>query len=583
MENQDMARVFLEIAELLELKGEDHFRVRSYRNAATVVEGLPESLKSMYAHGGEAALTGIHGIGEGTRAKIVEMIETGACALHAGLIEEASPGMLEILKVSGVGPKKAAALHDELGIKDLEGLEKAASTGLIRGLKGFGKVSEEKILRGIRELKARGTVFRRSYAAPVAVSLIEYMNEARGVKNIVPAGSFRRWKETVGDLDLLVACSDPSAVMERFVGYPDVKEVLSKGSTKSSVLLKSGFQVDLRAMEKKSFGAALAYFTGSKAHNVALRERAKKMGLKINEYGVYSEKDGSWLTGEKEEEVYAAVGLPFIPPELREDRGEIEAALAGTLPELLRRKDIKGDLHVHTAESDGANTLAEMAEAAISLGYEYMAVTDHSKAVGIARGLDEKRAMAQMLAIDEFNDKLRRAKKKFTVLKSSEVDIRGDGTLDHSEAVLKKLDIVTASVHSGFNMTEKEMTGRVIKAVRTGFVDIIGHPTGRLIGEREPFLIDMASVMDEAKKHGTAFELNSSPERLDLSDSHCLLAREKGVLVAVSTDSHSAGQFENIEYGVHTAMRGWLGRKDVLNARTLPGLVKILKKRRALR
>ena len=580
MENPDIASVFLEIADLLELKGAEIFRVRSYRNAAVVVEGLPESLKALYAQGGEAALKGIPGIGESTRARIIEMLQTGGCALHAELLAEVSPGMLDVIKVSGLGPKKAASLHEKLGIKDLNGLEEAAAKGLIRELPGFGKVSEEKILRGVKELKSRARVFTRSYAAHVAVSYAAYLKEGAGISDIAAAGSFRRWKETVGDLDILAACQDQPSVMERFVQYPDVKEVLSKGGTKSSVVLKSGLQVDIRAIEKKSFGAALQYFTGSKAHNVALRERAKKMGLKLSEYGVFSEKDGSWLAGEKEEDVYAAVGLPYIAPELRENRGEIEAALEGRLPALLKRSDIRGDLHVHTTESDGTNSLAEMAEAAMKLGYEYMAVTDHSKAVGIARGLDEARILSQMNVIDEFNERLKRQKKKFIVLKSSEVDIRADGTLDHSETVLRKLDIVVASVHSGFNMKEEEMTGRVIKAVRTGFIDIIGHPTGRLLGEREPFHMDMASVMDEAKKYGTALELNSSPERLDLNDSHCMLAKERGVLVAVSTDAHSTRHFGNIEYGVHTAMRGWLEKKDILNARPLASLLRILKKRR---
>lgn len=580
MENQEIARVFYEIADLLELKGGELFRVRSYRNAGTVVEGLPESLKALYGEGKEASLKGIHGIGESTRAKIIEMLTTGECAFHRELLAEMSPGMLEILKVSGLGPKKAAALHSELGINDLDGLEKAAATGLIHGLPGFGKVTEDKILRGVKDLRSRASVFRHSFATTVAMSYVAYLKLVPGIGEISPAGSLRRWKESVGDLDILAACDDPDSVMEHFVRYPEVKEVLSKGETKSSVIIKAGLQVDIRVVEKKSFGAALQYFTGSKAHNVALREMAKKMGLKISEYGVFSEKDGVWLSGEKEEDIYRAVGLPLIPPELRENRGEIEAAFKGRLPILLKRSDIKGDLHVHTTESDGLNSLEEMADAAMALGYEYIAVTDHSKAVGIARGLDEARILRQMEAIDDFNQKLRKRGKKFVVLKSSEVDIRSDGTLDHTDSVLRKLDIVVASVHSGFNMPEEEMTGRVIKAIRTGFIDIIGHPTGRLIGERDPFHIDMARVMDEAKKFGTALELNSSPERLDLNDAHCMLAKEKGVLVAISTDAHSVRHFGNMEYGIHTAMRGWLEKKDALNAKPLAGLLKFLEKRR---
>ena len=578
VENSEIARVFFEIADLLELKGGDLFRVRSYRNAGMVTEGLPGSLKTLYNELGEDGLKGIPGIGESTRAKIIEMLETGGCAFHRELLTEMPSGMLEILKVSGVGPKKAALIHKELGVKTIDELEKAAASGRIQELPGFGQVSEEKILRGIKDLKSRSQAFKLSFAAPFAQSFVAWLKKVPGIIDIVPAGSFRRWKETVGDLDILTTCTDAAAVMAHFVKYPEVRETLALGETKSTVVLKAGLQVDIRVVEKKAFGAALQYFTGSKAHNVALRDRAKRMGLKISEYGVFRE-NGQWVAGEKEEDVYAAVGLPWIPPELREMRGEIEAAEKGALPEALMRSDINGDLHVHTKESDGTYTLEQMAEAAMKLGYEYMAVTDHSKAVGIARGLDEARITAQMEAVDEFNEKLRKQKKKFTVLKSTEVDIRADGTLDHPESVLRKLDLVVASVHSGFNMSMDEMTRRVVKAIRTGFIDIIGHPTGRLLGEREPYLIDLAKVMAEAKKYNTSLELNSYPDRLDLNDSHCMLAKEKGVLVAISTDSHSIHHLGNIEYGIHTARRGWLEKKDVLNARPLDELMKILKKK----
>lgn len=577
MENSEIARVFFEIADLLELKGGDLFRVRSYRNAGMVTDGLPESLKTLYKEQGEDGLKGIPGIGESTRAKIIEMLLTGGCAFHRELLTEMPSGMLEILKVSGVGPKKAALIHKELGVKTIDELEKAALDERIRELPGFGQVSEEKILRGIKDLKKRAQAFKLSFAAPFAEAFVGWLGQVPGIIDIVPAGSYRRWKETVGDLDILTTCTDARAVMERFVKHPEVREVVAMGETKSTVVLKAGLQVDLRVLEKRAFGAALQYFTGSKAHNVAIRDRAKRMGLKISEYGVFRE-DGSWAAGEKEEDVYAAVGLPWIPPELREMRGEIEAAEKGALPEPLNRSDIRGDLHVHTKESDGTYTLEQMAEAAMKLGYEYMAVTDHSKAIGIARGLDEARITAQMKAIDEFNEKLRKLKKNFTVLKSTEVDIRADGALDHPEGILRRLDLVVASVHSGFRMSMEEMTKRVVKAIRTGLIDIIGHPTGRLIGERDPYLIDLARVMAEARKYNTALELNSYPDRLDLNDSHCMLAKEKGVLVAISTDSHSIRHLGNIEYGIRTARRGWLEKKDVLNARPLAELQKILKK-----
>lgn len=578
MENAEIARVFFEIADLLEIKGGDTFRIRSYRNAGMVVEGLPESLKTLFAEGGEDGLKGIPGIGESTRHKIIELLTTGRCAYHRELLGEMPSGMLDMIRISGLGPRKAAVLHKDLGINDLDGLERAAEAGLIRGIRGFGEVSEQKILKGIREMKTRGRQFKLSAVVPYERSFTKYMSEVPGIMEIVPSGSYRRWKETIGDLDILVTCRDARPVMDHFVKHPDIAEVVSKGETKSTVVLASGLQVDIRALDKRSFGSALQYFTGSKAHNVALRERARRMGLKISEYGVFRENGEVWVAGEREEDVYGAVGLPWIPPELRENRGEIEAAEERMLPRMIERSDIKGDLHVHTKDSDGAYTLDQMAEAAIKMGYEYMAVTDHSKAVGIARGLDESRLNAQIRAVDEFNDRMRRQKKKFRALKATEVDIRADGSLDHPERALRKLDCVVASVHSGFRMGIEEMTARVIKAVRTGLVNIIGHPTGRLLGEREPFQIDLEKVMDEAKRHNVAMELNAYPDRLDLNDVHCMLARQKGVPVAISTDSHSMHHLENIVYGIHTARRGWLEKKDVLNARPLKELMKILKR-----
>ncbi len=578
VENGDIANVFFEIADLLEIKGGDTFRIRSYRNAGMVVEGLPESLKTLYAGSGEDGLKGIPGIGESTRKKIIELLTTGRCAYHRELLAEMPHGMLDMIKVSGLGPKKAAVLHKELGVSDIEGLVRAAEAGLISGIRGFGETTEQKILRGIRELKTRSLQFKLSAVVPYERSFARYLGEVPGITDIAPSGSYRRWKETVGDLDILVACTDASSVMDRFVKHPDIAEVVSKGETKSTVVLASGLQVDIRVLDKRSFGSALQYFTGSKSHNVALRERARRMGLKISEYGVFREKGEVWIAGEREEDVYRAVGLPWIPPELRENRGEIEAAEEGRLPRLIERADIRGDLHVHTKESDGTYTLDQMAEAAMKLGYEYIAVTDHSKAVGIARGLDEARLMAQIRAVDEFNDRMKRQGRKFRALKATEVDIRADGTLDHPARALKKLDCVVASVHSSFRMGMEEMTARVIKAVRTGLVNIIGHPTGRLIGEREPYQINLEKVMDEAKRYGVAMELNAYPDRLDLNDVHCLLAKQRGVQVAVSTDSHSIHHLDNMAYGIHTARRGWLEKKDVLNAMPLKGLMKVLKR-----
>ncbi|MBI1911355.1 MAG: DNA polymerase/3'-5' exonuclease PolX [Deltaproteobacteria bacterium] len=576
MENADIAKIFYDIADLLEIKGEDKFRIRSYRNAGLVIEGLSESLKKLYEKG-EEHLEGIPGIGVSTRAKIIEILTTGKCKYHDELLKGIPIGMLEIVKISGVGPKKAALLYKELGVSTIEALEKAASEQKIRNLPGMGEVTEQKILKSISDMKAMERKFKIAVALNYANSFVEYIKKIPGTVDVVPSGSLRRWKETVGDIDILTTCTDPQAVMDKFVAHPDVVEVLSKGETKSTVVVKAGVQIDIRVLEKKSFGAALQYFTGSKTHNIALRDRAKRMGLKISEYGVFKEEGKKWVAGTKEEDVYKIVGLPWIPPELRENRGEIEAAEKGTLPKLIELDDIRGDLHVHTKESDGTYTLEDMTEAAMQRGYEYMAVTDHSKAIGIARGLDEQRIMAQMGAIDEFNAKLKKRGKKFRVLKASEVDIRADGSLDHPDRVLDKLDCVVASIHSGFKMGMEEMTARIIKAIQSRKINILAHPTGRLINERAPYPVDMDRVMDEAKKYNIALELNSYPDRLDLNDVHCRLAKEKGVKLAISTDSHSIYHLEHILYGIHTARRGWIEAADVINTRPLKEVLKFLK------
>ena len=574
MENTDIARIFNEIADMLEIKGGDSFRIRSYRNAAVAIEGLSSTLASLYDKGG---LDDIPGIGQSTRDKIEEMLTTGKCARHKELAAEVPSGLLEVIKVSGIGPKKAFKLYKELGVKDLKTLEKAARKGVLRELSGFGELTERKILRGLSELKSFGGRFRLSVAMRRANELAGLISGLPGVTNAVPAGSLRRWKETIGDIDILVTCSKPGPVMELVAGLADVREVAAKGETKTSVVLNDGMRVDVRVVEEKSFGAALLYFTGSKEHNVALRDRAKKMGLKISEYGVFDSKD-KMVAGRTEEEVYASVGLEWMAPEIREMRGEIEAAEAGKLPKLIEPGDIRGEMHLHTTDSDGAGSLAGMAKAAMERGYEYMAVTDHSKAVTIARGLDEKRALRQLDEIDAFNASLKKKGKKFIVLKGTEVDIMADGSLDHPASLLEKFDCVVASVHSHFDMESEAMTERIVKAVRSGLVHIIGHPTGRLIGQRSPYRVDMERVLEEAKKHGVAMEVNSYPDRLDLNDLHCKLAREMGVTLAISTDSHAAHQLGNIIYGVHTARRGWVEKDDVLNARPLKAVMKFLKR-----
>jgi DNA polymerase (family 10) len=577
MDNSEIARVFEEIADILEIKGENPFRIRSYKNAALVIEGLAVSLKSILEED-EKKLETIPGIGTSIREKVVEMLTTGKCKFHDELLKKLPPGLLDLLKVTGVGPKKVSLIYNKVGISTVDELEKAAKTHKLCDLPGMGEKSEQKILKGIQNFRKVSGRFRISVASSIAEDYKAYMKKLKGVINVEPSGSLRRWKETIGDLDILVTCKSGVPVMDHFVSYPEVREVVAKGDTKSTVILTNGLQVDLRVLDKRSFGSALQYFTGSKAHNIAVRDRAKRMGLKISEYGVFREKGNKRVAGESEEDVYRTVGLEWIPPELRENRGEIEAAEASKLPGLLKPSHIRGDLHVHTTESDGANTLEEMAEAAMEMGYEYIAVTEHSKRLGIARGLEEKRLLKQMDAIDRFNAGLKKKGKKFMVLKGTEVDIRADGTLDYDEMLLEKLDCVVGAVHSGFDMPGEEMTERIIKGMSTGQLNIFAHPTGRLIGMREPYEVDMERIVAAAKKYGVFLELNAYPDRLDLNDIHCKLAKDNGVLVAVSTDSHNTLHLKNIAYGIHTARRGWLTKKDVLNTRNLKELLKLLKR-----
>ncbi|TAN63552.1 DNA polymerase/3'-5' exonuclease PolX [bacterium] len=581
MENAEIARIFYEIADLLEVNGENPFRVRSYRNAADVIDGMPESLKTL-AQKGEDGLKGIHGIGDSIREKIFELLATGKCGLLEEILKQMPVGILDILRVSGIGPKKAGALYSALGIATLEDLAEAASSGKLRLLDGFGEKTEAKILRSIKSLKAMSGVFKLSLARPYALTLTEYLGKVHGVTACEAAGSVRRWKETAGDIDILAACDNAEVVMERFTTHPDVKDVIAKGAAKSSVMLRVGIQADLRVVDEKCYGAALLYFTGSKAHNVALRDMAKRKGLKINEYGVFSVKGEKWLAGKTEEDVYKAMGLAWIPPELRENKGELIVAQSKKTFRLLEIADLRGDLHCHTSESDGSYSIEDMAFAAMSRGYEYLAITDHSKAVGVAHGLNEERVVAQMERIDAVNAKLKKRGKNFTILKGAEVDIRADGTLDHPDGVLDRLDLAVGAVHSSFNMDIKEMTARIVRAIKSGKIDVLAHPTGRLIGAREPYAVDMEIVMDAAKKHGVALELNSYPDRLDLNDVHCNLAKHKGVMVALSTDSHSVYNFENIIYGVHTARRGWLEKADILNTMPLSALLRHIRARRGL-
>jgi DNA polymerase (family 10) len=567
--NPQVADIFHEIADLLELSGDNPFRIRAYRRAAMNVEAIPKDVAAM----SEEELCSLPGIGKDLAHKIRQFVDTGRIDVHEELQKKVPRGLLEILRVPGVGPKTARLLFDKRNVKSLEELEALLRSGKLAGLPGIQAKTEENIRKGIAQLRKGMERFPLGKALPIARGIVDLLQEAVPGARVALAGSIRRWKETVRDIDVLAACRKPEAITKAFVGLPGIREVLERGTTKSSVLTVDGIQVDLRVVAEDSFGAALQYFTGSKEHNVRLREMASRRGLKVNEYGVFREADGRRLGGREEEDVYKALGLPCIPPELREDQGEIEAALEGKLPELLSLSDIRGDLHVHTKWSDGAHDLGEVVAAARKRKYDYVAITDHSKGLGVARGLTEDRVRGQIAEIDAANRKL----KGFRILKGIEVDIRGDGTLDLPDPLLSELDIVVASIHSGFRQQGEQLTKRLVAAIRNPYVSVIAHPTGRLLGEREAYPVDMEAVLSEAAKHGKALEINAYPLRLDLSDAWARAARRRGIPLAVSTDAHVLGNLDYMGYGVSIARRGWLGPGDVLNTLPFPKLSKRLR------
>jgi len=568
--NEDIAKIFDQIADILEIKGDNPYRVRAYRNAARIVGGLTQDLCELVERGED--LTKIPGIGDALAKKIVEIVKTGSLRKLEELKKDIPPGLLDLLKIPGLGPKKVRALYEKLGIENLEQLKQAAQEGKIRALEGFGARTEQKILEEIDRVKKAKSESRilLSHAEKIAGHLVEYLKSGGGIREIQVAGSFRRRKETVGDLDILVISDNPALVMDNFVAYDVVDEVLMKGETRSSVVLKSGVQVDLRVVPEDSYGAALQYFTGSKAHNIAVRKIAQKAGLKINEYGVFRGEEK--IAGATEEEVYAAVGLPWIPPELREDRGEIEAALEGKLPNLIELSHIRGDLHTHTNWTDGHNTVEEMALAAKSLGYEYIAITDHSKHTTIAGGLDEAKFREQIEQIRRINEKI----DGIRILSGAEVDILEDGSLDLPDELLAEFDIVVAAVHYKFDLPRDRQTERIIRAIRNPNVDILAHPTGRLIGERKPYEVDLEEIIKVAARTGTVMELNANPQRLDLNDIYCKFAREMGVRIAISTDAHTADSLNYMRFGIGQARRGWLEPDDVINTLPLDKLLKFL-------
>jgi DNA polymerase (family 10) len=568
--NSDVAEILERIAELLELEGANPFRVRAYRNAARTVTGLLHSVDTMLADG--ADLSELPGIGKDLAAKITEIAETGHLKFLDEIEARTPPGLAKLLGVPGLGPKRVQILHTVLGIDDLDKLAAAAKVGKLRKLPGFGAKSEEKILRA---LSTRGPEEHRMpwpRAEEVAVPLVDWLKAAPGVKQVTVAGSYRRHRETVGDLDILVTAAKGTPVIARFVGYEDVAEVVSQGTTRSTVVFRNELQVDLRVVPEMSYGAALHYFTGSKAHNIAVRKMGVARGLKINEYGIF--KGEKRVAGRSEKEVYAQVGLPYIEPELRENQGEIEAGLKKRLPRLVTLEDIRGDLHTHTTASDGRATIAAMAEAARARGYAYFAVSDHSRRVTIAHGLDARRLARQINEIDHLNEKLR----DIRVLKSSEVDILEDGTLDLPDSVLERLDLTVCAVHSKFDLPRDRQTERIIRAMDNFNFNILAHPTGRLIGQRPAYDVDMERLMQAAKERGCILEVNAQPERLDLTDVHCRLAKEIGVKVALSTDAHSTRDLDLLRFGIAQARRGWLEPDDVVNTRSWPELSILLRR-----
>lgn len=565
--NPEISQALSEIADLLELEGANQFRIRAYRNAARLVDGLPSEISFMLQHGKN--LAELPGIGADLAAKIGALARTGKLPLLDRLRKTTPVVATELLKLPGLGPKRVHALCHDLDIHSLAQLRRAIIDGRIEHLRGFGKGIQAKLLAAL-ETEAKPARVKLAVAESYVTPLLAWLAQAAGVIKVVAAGSYRRCQETVGDIDILVTASRKSDVIARFTSYEEVKEITSAGTTRASVTLRSGLQVDLRVVPKESYGSALHYFTGSKAHNIAIRRLGQQHGLKINEYGIY--RGSKRLGGATEEEVYRAVGLPYIPPELRENRGEIEAAAQRQLPHLIELDDLHGDLHTHTKSTDGHNSFVEMAAAAKTRGLSYIAVTDHSRHLTVAHGLDPKRLHQQMDAIDRFNQ----GRSGIVVLKGIEVDILEDGSLDLPDSTLKELDLVIGAVHSQFNLSRAKQTERILRAMENKYFSVLAHPSGRLIDTREPYDVDMPRIIHAAKERGCFLELNAYPERLDLIDLHCRIAKEEGVLISIATDSHRIEDLANLRLGIGQARRGWLERPDVLNTRTLSQLKPLL-------
>ncbi|HEY5597921.1 MAG TPA: DNA polymerase/3'-5' exonuclease PolX [Kiloniellales bacterium] len=570
--NTEIAAMFDQLADLLEIEGANRFRVRAYRNAAREIANLPREAADMVAAGED--LAALPAIGDDLAGKISEIVASGRLKLLDEVTHRTPAGLSEIVALPGIGPKRAKALHDKLGVKSIADLAARIKTGSLEGLAGFGARTVAKMLREIEARSSTAKRFKLHDAESQAEPLCGHLASLPGVEHAIIAGSYRRRKETVGDIDILVTCADRHAaeVTRSFTSYPEVERVAASGPTRSTVILRGGLQADLRVVPPESHGAALHYFTGSKDHNIAIRGMAVKDGLKVNEYGVF--RGAKQIAGRTEEDIYRLFGMDYIEPELRENSGEIEAAKSGRLPKLITLGDIHGDLHTHTSASDGTLTIAEMAEAAKRKGYDYLAITDHSKRTSVAHGLDEKRLNAQIDEIEKLQERFGRLR----ILKSCEVDILSDGTLDIANGTLKRLDFVYGAIHYNFELPRDKQTERVIRAMDNPHFSILAHPTGRIINRRPPYDIDMERIIEAARQRGCAIEINAHPDRLDMNDVHARMAKEAGVKIAIGTDAHSAEGLDMMRYGIDQARRGWLEAKDVMNTRSWPELRKFLKR-----
>jgi DNA polymerase (family 10) len=565
MKNKELADLFDKMADILEFKDENPFKISAYRKASRVLGDLTQDIQEISESG---ELKKVPGIGEGMSQKIEEYLKTGKISKYEEVKKGVSDELIAMMEIPGMGPKTLAMIHKEKGISNLSQLEKAIENGSLIGLPGMGEKKAENIKRGIELLRASKGRMNLGIAFPLARRIVETLREKTGSKKIEWAGSLRRMRENIGDIDILATGPNHEQIVHAFTHLPEVKEVLASGETKASVIVEGGVQIDIRVVDEDSYGAALQYFTGSKGHNIHLRGIAKAKGIKINEYGVF--KGERKIGGKEEKDVYKALGMDWIDPELREDRGEIEAAQKGELPKLIQDSEVKGDLHVHSKWSDGTSSIEEIAKAAQKRGYQYIALCDHSKSLRIAHGLDETRVLKQIEEIDRINEKL----KGFQILKGTEVDILTDGKIDHPEKVLQKLDYVVAAVHSGFKQEKEKMTKRIVRALENPLVHCLAHPTGRLLGARAPYEVDLDEVMEAAKKYGKVLEINATFERLDLDDVHCKKAKEMGIRMVIGTDSHHPDQLWMISLGVGVARRGWLETPDLLNTFTLKEILK---------